>query len=83
MTAPDLTEARRIVGELAELRESLSLPDRKFLYGWRVYLKRRGDTALIGPWRLAMLRKIAALNGVQCEAWSIPEVDRVEEIVRS
>lgn len=54
----DLDEARRIIADLASMRDGLIPSDRRFVDSWTHYLNRTGDAAAIGPHRLAMLRSV-------------------------
>jgi len=67
MTAPYdqyLTEARRIVAELAAISGQLKPADRRFVETWAGYLEKAGDRAQVGRWRLESLRRVAGEYGV-------------------
>lgn len=80
---PDLIEARRIVEELTQIRESMKLCDRKWLYTWRRYLHDKGDAARVGRFRLAVIRKIGKLYGLEVADEPMPEVERMSDVVIS
>jgi hypothetical protein len=55
----DLTEARRIINELAAIRARLSVQDTRFLESWETALERRGAAlprCLASCWRRPLLR---------------------------
>lgn len=80
---PDLIEARRIVEELTQIRETMKLCDRKWLYTWRRYLHDKGDAAKVGRFRLAVIRKIGKLYGLEVVEEAAPVVERMSDVVIS
>ena len=59
----DLTQARALVRDLAKV-EPKNAGDQRFIQTWRSYLDHAGDQAVIGRYRLTMLRRVAQSYGV-------------------
>jgi hypothetical protein len=53
-----LTEARRIIAELAPLADAMKRLDRAYLESWQRYLARTGDEAQVNERRLVWLRSL-------------------------
>jgi hypothetical protein len=61
IAAAELREARRIVADLARIEDQLSASDKRFLASWQQYLGRAGDGAVIGKYKLILLRRVIAV----------------------